>query len=86
MSDDYFEQNKRSGINRGVDPTPAAQETWFANLDHESRAQVLDKYDQEDAGTADQALSIQEAFDGAERRQHITRLHQIHAALRRSNR
>lgn len=86
MNDDYFEQNKRSGINRGVEATPAAQEGWFATLDHENRALVLDKYHQEDVAAADQALSIQEAFDGAERRQHIARLHQIHAALRRSNR
>lgn len=86
MSDDYFAQNMRSGINRGVDPTPAAQEKWFANLDHERRAQVLDKYGQEDAQAADGALSFDEAYDGAERRQHIARLHQIHAALRRSNR
>ncbi|MHC2241332.1 hypothetical protein [Bradyrhizobium elkanii] len=86
MSDDYFEQNKRSGVNRGADPTPASQEKWFASLDHESRAQVLDKYDQEDAGEADQPLSIQEAFDGTERRRHVVRLHQIHAALRRGNR
>lgn len=86
MSDDYFEQNKRSGINRGVEPTLAAQEGWFATLDHESRAMVLDKYDQEDAVAADQALSIQEAFDGTERRQHIGRLRQIHETLRRHNR
>ncbi|PAY06658.1 hypothetical protein CK489_27695 [Bradyrhizobium sp. UFLA03-84] len=86
MSDDYFEQNKRSGINRGIDPTPAEQEKWFAGLDHEQRAQVLDKYGQEDAGTTDQALSIEEAYDGTERRHHVARLHQIHAALRRSNR
>ncbi|MCS3449536.1 hypothetical protein M2222_001643 [Bradyrhizobium elkanii] len=86
MSDDYFEQNKRSGINRGADPAPEAQEKWFAALDHDQRALMLDTYDKEDAATADQALSIQEAFDGTERRLHVARLHQIHAALRRSNR
>ena len=86
MSDDYFEQNKRSGINRGVEPTLAAQEKWFANLDHESRAQVLDRYGEEDVRAAEQPINISEAWDEAERRGHIARLHQIHAALRRSNR
>ncbi|MCP2219923.1 MULTISPECIES: hypothetical protein [Bradyrhizobium] len=86
MSDDYFEQNRRSGINRGVDPTPEAQEKWFATLDHEKRSLVLDRYGQEDAGAAEQPLSLEEAHDGAERRHHVTRLRQIHETLRRHNR
>ncbi|MGY4160494.1 hypothetical protein ACVINW_006336 [Bradyrhizobium sp. USDA 4461] len=86
MSDDYFEQNKRSGINRGVDSSPASQEKWFATLDHENRSQVLDRYTAEDAANADQHLSLEEAGSGLERRSHVARLQQIHAALRRNGR
>lgn len=86
MIDDYFKQNKLRGTNRGADTTPEAQEKWFATLDHEQRSLVLDQYGDEDARAADQPLSLDEAYDGAERRHHVTRLRQIHETLRRYDR
>jgi hypothetical protein len=86
MSDDYYQQNVRSGLNRGVEPTPENQERWFAGLNHEERASVLDRYDTEAAENADQELGLEEARGAVERHVHISRLRQIHGALRRSGR
>ncbi len=83
---DYFEANKLSGLNRGVDSSPREQQKWFAGLDHEQRSLVLDRYSAEDSASAGESLSMSEAEAGLERRLHIARLHQIHGALRRSGR
>jgi len=80
---DYFTKNKISGLNRGRDP--AEMTKWFGGLDPESRAQVLDTYAAEDADDGG-ALSLNEAFDGLERRDHVVALKQIHGALQRQGR
>jgi hypothetical protein len=83
MSDDYFEQCKRSLINRGRDTSPESMARDFGSHDHEHRAKILDWFDGEKDNSP---LTAERAAEALERDRTVGLFRRVHATLRKYDR